>query len=66
MSSVLTVTDQTNFNGMASTMFTSEFLLWNVDGKIDVTVTLWGISMTIADITFLKSITLPGNASRGE
>jgi hypothetical protein len=58
--SVLTITDLAAFDDMANTMFKTDFLLWNIDGFIDVTATLAGISMTISRIAFVKSISLPG------
>jgi hypothetical protein len=60
MASVMTITNQTNFNDMAATMFVALELLWNVDGVVDVTVKFLGVSMTIPDIVFVKSIQLPG------
>lgn len=58
--SVFTITDQAAFNDMANTMFKTEFLLWEVDGTIDVTAVVAGVDMSIDNVVFQKSISLPG------
>ncbi len=58
--SVFTITDQAAFDDMANTMFKTEFLLWEVDGTIDVTAVVAGVDMSIDNVVFQKSISLPG------
>jgi hypothetical protein len=62
LSSRVVVEDPAAFADMSALMFNSQMLQWRLRGHVDVTVTVWGVSIVVNDVLLDKVVQLPGTA----